>query len=59
MVDVSIVNKTSPEANWNRQTGGQTGRRAGRQAGKPMCREAVPPKIVVGRWGGVGCVGSS
>ena len=23
MVDVSIVNETSPEANWNRQTGRQ------------------------------------
>ena len=25
MVDVSIVNKTSPEANWNRQAGRQAG----------------------------------
>ena len=25
MVDVSIVNETSPEANWNRQTGRRTG----------------------------------
>ena len=24
MVDVTIVNATSPEANWNRQAGGQT-----------------------------------
>ena len=24
MLDVSIVNKTSPEANWNRQADGQT-----------------------------------
>ena len=35
MVEFSIVNETSPEANW--QLGGQTG--------KPMCREAAPPKI--------------
>ena len=41
MVDVSIVNETSPEANWNRQTGRQTGRRIG----KPMCRDAAPPKM--------------
>ena len=39
MVDVRIVNETSPEANWNRQTD--------RQTGKPMCREAAPPKIIV------------
>ena len=32
MLDVSIVNKTSPEANWNRRTG------------KPRCWEAAPPK---------------
>ena len=31
MVDVSIGNETSPEANWNRQTGGQTDRRTGEQ----------------------------
>ena len=41
MVDVSIGNETSPEANWNRQTDRQTDR----QAGKPVCREAAPPKI--------------
>ena len=40
MVDVSIVNETSPEANWNRQAG----RQAGGRTGKPMCREAAPPK---------------
>ena len=40
MLDVSIVNETSSEANWNRQTGRQTGR----QIGKPMCWEAAPPK---------------
>ena len=34
MVDVSIVNETSG-----------TDRHKGRKAGKPMCREAVPPKI--------------
>ena len=28
MVDVSIVNETSPEANWNRQRGRQTDRQA-------------------------------
>ena len=44
MVDVSIGNETSPEANWNRQTDGQADRQASRQAGKPMCREAAPPK---------------
>ena len=42
MVDVSIVNETSPEANWN----GQTDRQADGQTGKPMCREAAPPKIL-------------
>ena len=31
MVDVSIGNKTSPEANWNRGTGGQTDRQTGEQ----------------------------
>ena len=45
MVDVSIVNETSPEANWNGQTGRQTDRQADGQTGKPMCREAAPPKI--------------
>ena len=28
MLDVSIVNETSPEANWNRQTGRQIGGQA-------------------------------
>ena len=41
MLDVSIVNETSSEANWNRQTDRQTDG----QTGKPMCREAAPPKI--------------
>ena len=45
MLDVSIVNETSPEANWNRQTGRQTDRRADRRTGKLMCREAASPKI--------------
>ena len=36
MLDVSIVNETSPEANWNRQAGGQ--------ADKPVYWEAAPPK---------------
>ena len=31
MFDNSIVNETSPEANWNRQTGGQAGRQADTQ----------------------------
>ena len=31
MVNVSIVNETSPEANWNRQTDRQTDRRTGAQ----------------------------
>ena len=31
MVDVSIVNETSPEANWNRRTGRQADRRTGEQ----------------------------
>ena len=31
MFDNSIVNETSPEANWNRQTGGQSGRQTGAQ----------------------------
>ena len=42
MLDVSIVNETSPEANWN----GQTDRQADGQTGKPICREAAPPKSV-------------
>ena len=29
--DNSIVNETSPEDNWNRQTGGQAGRQTGAQ----------------------------
>ena len=37
MVDVSIVNETSPEANWNRQAGGQ--------ADKPVYWEATPSKM--------------
>ena len=32
MLDISIVNETSPEANRNKQTGRKTGRQAGRQA---------------------------
>ena len=32
MFDNSIVNETSPEANWNRQAGRQADRQAGRQA---------------------------
>ena len=44
MVDVSIVNENSPEANWNRQADKQTDRQTDRQTGKPMCREAAPPK---------------
>ena len=32
MVDISIVNETSPEANWNRRTD----RQADRQTDKPM-----------------------
>ena len=28
MLDISIVNETSPEANWNRQADRQTGRQA-------------------------------
>ena len=43
MSDVSIVNETSPEANWN----GQTGRQADGQTGKPICREAAPPKSII------------
>ena len=31
MVDVTIVNETSPEANWNWQAGRQAGGQAGRQ----------------------------
>ena len=31
MFDNSIVNETSPEANWNRQTGGQADRQTGAQ----------------------------
>ena len=33
MVDVSIVNETSPEANWNRQTDRQTNRQEDRRTG--------------------------
>ena len=40
MVDVSTVNKNSPEANWNWQTGG----RADGRADKPVYWEAAPPK---------------
>ena len=62
MEDVSIGNKTSPEANWNRQTGRQadrqtdrqTDRQAGRQSGKPMCREAAPPTTNLHARGGGG-----
>ena len=36
MVDVSIGNETSPEANWNRQAGGRRD--------KPVYWEAAPPK---------------
>ena len=31
MFDNSIVNETSPDANWNRQTGGPAGRQTGAQ----------------------------
>ena len=47
MVDVTIVNETSPEANWNwqagRQTGGQTNLCIGRlrlqKSGCPFCEK--------------------
>ena len=35
MLDVTIVNESSPEANRNRRAGG------------PMCREAASPKISI------------
>ena len=41
MVDVSIGNETSPEANWNRQADMQTGGRTD----KPVYWEAAPPKM--------------
>ena len=44
MVDVSIVNKTSPEANWNRQAGRQADRQAGGLTNLGVGRHA-PPKI--------------
>ena len=44
MVDVSIVNETSPEANWNRQAGRQADRQADGRTGKPVYWEAAPPK---------------
>ena len=34
MVDVSIVNETSPEANWNRRADRQASRQAGGRIGK-------------------------
>ena len=40
MVDVSIVNETSPEANWNRHAD----RQAGGRMGKPVYWENVPKK---------------
>ena len=46
MVDVSIGNKTSPEANWNRQAGRQADRQADGRTGKPVYWEAAPPKIL-------------
>ena len=42
MVDVSIGNETSREANWNRQTG--------RQTDKPVYWEAAPPKTIYARF---------
>ena len=39
MVDVSIGNETSPEANWNRQADRQVGGRTD----KPVYWEAAPP----------------
>jgi len=55
MVDVSIVNETSPEANWNRQAGRQAGRQTGRQADRQaggltnlgVGRHAPPKRIVM------------
>ena len=44
MLDVSIVNKISPEANWNRRTDRQADRQTDGGTGKSMCREAAPPK---------------
>ena len=43
MVDVSIVNETSPEANWHRQADGQTNLGIGRH---------VPPNMGTGRKNG-------
>ena len=41
MVDVSIVNKTSPENNWNRQAGRQVGGLTKLGIGRH-----APPKII-------------
>ena len=59
MVDVSIVNETSPEANWNgqtdRQADGQTGRQTGLQKTKTSRTAGAKgymtsPKIVLYRY---------
>ena len=42
MVDVSIVNETSPEANWNRQA---DSRMADGRTDKSVYWEAAPPKM--------------
>ena len=43
MVEVSIVYKTSPEANWNMQAD----RQAGGRRNKPVYWEAAPPNTVL------------
>ena len=60
MLDISIVNETSPEANWNRQadrqtdrqTNKQTDRQAGRQTDKQTNRQTdrqtlLVPKVAI------------
>ena len=46
MVDVSIVNKTSPEANWNRQADRQADRQAGAQDYVLSQADALTKKVI-------------
>ena len=47
MVDVSVGNETSPEANWNRQTDGQADRQPGSQADKCVGRLRLQKSEVI------------
>ena len=45
MLDISIVNETSPEANWNRQMGRQTDGQANLCVGRLRLQKQMQPNV--------------